>query len=143
MSAKRELNTLADRLNAAVRRALVRTQREALRVAVRWSSGRISPRVLRRERPYARRHGRPKRDPGRVNVGKTKTFSRSWEKGEIEARDGALEASIWNADPKAVFLEAGTRTMFARPVAERIMLELESRRVLEQEMERELDRIFG
>jgi hypothetical protein len=94
----------------------------ALASARRWSGGRLS-RVQRRRHPYARRHGVPLADPGRINV-VSRVFQGSWRKwGPLPTGDGT-DAAIFNSDPKGPLLEGGTRFMFARPLLDRVVAEI-------------------
>ena len=81
---------------------------DALRAAIRRSSGKLSDRT-RKRRPFATRHGRALVDPSRINVG-TGAFRRDWE-----SSSGADSAQLRNDNPVTDFF-GGTKTMLTRPI---------------------------
>jgi hypothetical protein len=82
--------------------------------ALDWSSGPFSQADLdRKDNPYARRHGSPLLDPGRINV-QTGQFRSGWE-----VRGDRLHRQIVNDSNVADFLK-GTPSMFSRPIWDRI-----------------------
>ena len=87
------------------------------------SAGPLTDADLRRaDHPFAKRHG----DiiaPGQPDVinAHTHDFDRGWkQEGPQPASDGSA-AAIWNADPKAPWLEDGTDVMFGRDLASAIV----------------------
>lgn len=80
------------------------------------SSGPYSLAELRRkDHPYAKRHGSPLLDPGRVNA-QTGKFRASWGSRSL----GALHKQVVNTDPVSEYLVTkdgrGTKYMFHRGV---------------------------
>lgn len=123
------LEGVAEALPREVAAAEAESGRDLLETARLLSSGPLSAEDLeRQDHPYARRHGSARRDPGVINV-QSGDFQAAWtQEGPTEAESG-LETAIWNEDPKAVFLDRGTRTMFGRPVADRVLAEVGPRRL--------------
>lgn len=97
----------------ADRKAELAAQR-VLGVARRRSSGPFNSADLRsKDRPYATRHPRPLLDPSMVNV-QSGSFRDAWRVKYV----GPGFRQVVNDSPVADFLQFGTRTMVARPVAE-------------------------
>lgn len=117
-----DLRALPARLEHEMRAAAEDAADAVLAAAVRLSSGTLSLGDLAAEdHPFARRHGRPRRDPGVLNV-QSGVFRASWERTPVRREGDALRVDVWNVDPKArQFLEPGTGAMFARPVDERAL----------------------
>ena len=127
---------MAIEVETAVMNALTAVK-PALEASVRkWSSGTATTAQLRREdHPYARRHGRPRRNPALINV-QSGVFLRGWQLEGPRLEQGAATLSAVNETPYARYLEHGTRTMFARPLVERVEAELKP--LLEAALAREL-----
>lgn len=145
--AANQLERLADGLGAGARRAVTNTAETIRGAAVERSSGGLDVRTLRKERPYARRHGAPKRDPRTVNVGATGDFRAGWQTDPVSMDAGNVVAAVFNADPKAGYLEQRTppptrATMLARPVDEGAV-EDAGEDLLERNLGREMGRVFG
>lgn len=141
----REAGQLIDRLarsfEDAGMRAVSRSLAEVRRIAIEWSSSTLGA-DMRRQRPFARRHGEPLIDPGRVYVGNTGIFHQSWEIDEPTHDGDALVGYVFNSDPKAAaFLEPGTRFMFARPIDVRVMSEAEP--IIDRIFDEEMDGFTG
>lgn len=127
--AARRLATFARVLDDELRDAAAALGDEALEWARRYSSGMLSGADLRRMgHPYARRHGQVRgADPATVNF-QSGQFLLSWEQeGPRPLPGGGWEALVWNRDPKAAWLEHGTRTMLPRLLPEAVLARLEPR----------------
>lgn len=93
--------------------------------AIRRSEGPLSTAELRRlGHPYARRHGRPRRDPNTVNQ-QSEDFRNAWETEGPDEQGGILAGSVFNTDPKAELLKDGTDAMFARAPHEAALRDVE------------------
>lgn len=117
--AANDLRKFKGRLENEIDKAETQTAREGLKKAVQQSSGRITTAQLRREdHPYAKRHKKAKRDPGIINS-QTGEFKSEWhvEKGRTIENGPA----IVNFSRKAGWLQAGTRTMVARPIEKAVI----------------------
>ncbi len=115
----RFLDQVIERLDQGAREALVETQEEAMQLARDYSSGPYSAKDQRRmDAPYARRHGAASLDPSVINA-QTGRFLGSWEAGPVRSEGDGISLSIVNNSPEAEFL-GGTKTMFDRPIGERI-----------------------
>lgn len=80
------------------------------------SSGPYSqPQLDAMDNPYAKRHGRPLLDPGRINV-QTGAFRREWRDPETMRSGDGYSSRILNDSDVADFLRLGTRYMFSRPI---------------------------
>lgn len=127
---------MAGEVERAVRAALLGSTREALAIARHLSAGPYkAPLLGRMGNPDARRHRRATLPPERLNLQSGLLF-RSWE---VTVSGNALVVA--NDAPHMEFM-AGTRAMFARPIAEAIERELGPKvaaRLL-RELERELGR---
>lgn len=88
------------------------------------STGGVSSKQLRREdHPYARRHGRARRDSSIINR-QSGRFIAAWSlRGVMPSADGAT-GTVENTAPYAEFLAGGTRFMFARPLTQSVEREL-------------------
>lgn len=98
-----------------------------LDAAVRLSSGPFSQSQLdEMDNPYAKRHGSPLLDPGKINA-QTGQFRASWQ----SVRLGRLNARVINTNWKGQFLVTpdgeGTRFMFHRGVDESAQDETQKR----------------
>lgn len=117
-----ELEKYGKRLVREIGKAEVDTAKVGLRVAVKQSSGKVSSLQLRREgHPYARRHGKPKRDPQIINS-QSGEFRREWHIALGKNLDEG--PAIVNFSSIAGFLQEGTPKMFARPVENVVIAEL-------------------
>jgi len=112
-----------DALPGKLYRNMARAQRESARhvkeVAVRESSYRRSPAVMRRH-PFARRRRRPLLEPSKIGI-KTGRFVGSWEVRGPFAFSNSLRSVVFNSDPKSDLLARGTRLMFPRPLPARVV----------------------
>lgn len=129
------LNLRADgeRFTNAVHEAEYLTVVDLLETADRHSSGGLTERDLQDlDRPFAKRHGAPLLDPGEINE-RTGTFRGNWTPVEPVQDGNDLASGLYNADPKAPYLEqpdgGPNSSMFARPIDEKIIAEVEPRRV--------------
>ena len=77
------------------------------------------------DHPYAKRHGSPQLDPGRINF-QTGDFYHGWNNSKPMAGDSIISGRIYNLDRVADFLKYGTRFMFARPIEDRVERFLET-----------------
>lgn len=122
-------DTWANNLVNRTDHALEKSSGELFAQLVVNSSGSYSLKELRKmDHPYARRHGRPRLAPGIINQ-QTGVFQSSWRQ-ETSSSNGAMITTLWNADPKAGYLEQKTppptvTRMFARPITEVTMSGLE------------------
>lgn len=112
--AARDLKRFQQRLVRSIQEAEARTAKSGLEIARKQSSGTTSTAQLRKEdHPYAKRHGSPKRDPSTINV-QSGAFRAEWHiQTGRSLEDGP---AIVNYSKVAGFLQAGTPTMFERPV---------------------------
>lgn len=93
--------------------------------AVDRSTGTTKTAQLRLEdHPYARRHGRPRRDPSIINV-QSGLFISQWARNGPMPHAAGAHGEVSNDTPYAQFLESGTIRMFQRPLTERVVKELE------------------
>jgi len=94
--------------------------------AKRESSGPFSLDALARmDHPYAKRHGSPQLDPGRINI-QSGDFYHDWNNSKPMAGDSKISGRIYNLNRVADFLKYGTRFMFARPIEDRVEVFLET-----------------
>ena len=118
---------LAAELDAQLRRAQADNLDLAFEVAQRLSSGPFSlAELARRDHPYATRHAEPLLDPSRINR-QEGVFKDSWVRRYPFQRGGELVTRLYNIDPKAHFLEQGTRNMVARPLGDRLLKTIANR----------------
>jgi hypothetical protein len=109
-------SSLRTELTAAVRFSL----QNGVKLAQLRSSGPYSTAMLRAaDHPYATRHGSPKLDPGTINQ-QSGVFRSSWQTDGPSRSDTPILGLIFNDSEVADYLQFGTRTMFARPIAENI-----------------------
>lgn len=120
-TAANRLAQLGARLERAGRDWKSGSVRDLVRIARKWSDGRLSLKDLRRMgHPYARRHGTPRLNPAMINR-QTGAFYNAWEP---DPQADEWTAAIHNTDPKAeLYLQPGTSRMFARPVDAEILAE--------------------
>lgn len=117
-SLARALRETADRLESRAAAAVANTLDDLQRAAEGRSRGPLTPADLRRlDHPYARRHG-PRLNPDIVNE-QSGGFAGNWRQDGPHVRAGGIEGSVYNADPKAPFLEQeepppGSTPMVAR-----------------------------
>ena len=114
------------KLGTEIRREQVRAANASigygLAEATRRSSGGISTRQQAKEdHPYAVRHGAPLRDPSIINE-QTGVFKRGWEDDLATLSDtgSVARARLSNQTEVADYLNEGTRTMFRRPIADKL-----------------------
>lgn len=124
--AARRLQRMARVLLSAEREVAELTGDDLLATALKFSSGAADRNTLARaDHPYARRHGSPRLNPAIINE-QTGVFKRAW-KLRVKRTSSGMSVAVWNEDPKAVFLQAGTRFMFARPLDQRVVAEVRPR----------------
>ena len=127
-------NEVADRLIQEIDNAEVLSGVDLLETAHRFSSGTLTyPDLERLDHPYARRHGVPLLPPEIIST-HTNQFRSSWRSEDPhDEGDDTLVTSIYNVDPKADYLDQSQghpRTrMFARPIADAVLAEVEPRRL--------------
>jgi hypothetical protein len=138
--AAKRLERLGDGLETAAREAVNRTLEVGLAEARNLSSGGMDRTELRRRgHPYARRHGRIQSpgNPFLVNL-QDGDFYEGWL---IESTLGPDPSGVlYNQDPKAEWLEKGTRLMLGRDLPERLEEKLLPR--LESELDAALARLM-
>lgn len=119
--AANEFDTIAKRTGKAFNWALAEAQEDLFTRVLQNSSGTASLALLRKaDHPYARRHGSPRLAPGIINE-QSGVFLSNWRREPIVPNGDGIIANIFNADPKAGYLEQRTpppskTKMFARPV---------------------------
>lgn len=135
------LEGVAGRLEQELKEAHRETLADAFRTAQAMSSGTVGAAALRRlDHPFARRHGAPLLNAAVINR-QTGRFWESWaQQGPFEVA-GAIVGRVFNTDPKARFLEEGTRFMFARPLPDAVVASVAPR--FERRIEEAVVRAFG
>jgi hypothetical protein len=124
--AARYFRTEQQRIRLDLRRAAAAAIQSGFEYAKRESSGPFSLSALAAmDHPYAKRHGSPMLDPGRINI-QTGDFYRGWNNSKPMAGDAIILGRIYNLDRVADFLKYGTRFMFARPIEQRVETFLET-----------------
>lgn len=134
------------RIAAGIERGVVRVAQEgAERLKERaeeLSSGPATPADLRQAgHPYGRKGG-PKQQKGRadfppevINIGQGDFVSAWGFRVDLTDAD-VITGEVFNTDPKAELLEAGTDRMLARPLPEAVLAEME--RPLRKHVERSI-----
>lgn len=132
----------ANALGQGARNVVSLTVQDAYDKALDLSSGAITEPMLRRmDHPYARRHGKPLRNPDVINV-QTGEFRAGWVRVTIPSADpeGRVENTSW-VGPYLEQLDGGPNsTMFPRRPNEAVVAEVMPR--FEARAERELIRAF-
>jgi hypothetical protein len=115
------LRRFARAMEPAVQRAELESAKEAKKIAVRLSSGKLTTRQLRKlGHPY-RKGGAPPQDPAIINrQSKSGGFRDSWKVGDPERTAKGSVVRLVNTAPHATFLKTGTDRMIARPIDKRI-----------------------
>lgn len=94
-------------------------------LAQKQTSGTLASRELAElGHPYSRRRPNPAFDPAVVNVHAGDLWA-GWQKQEPRAQGDSLVSRVYNTDPKAAEVEAGTPLTLARPVTEAVVKALE------------------
>lgn len=114
-----QLEKLRDVIDSGAEAGLHDLVDHGVEVARRLSSGseitgNLSQADLNRmDNPYARRHGRPRLQPGIINMQRG-VFYAAWKSAVL----GGNYAKIVNDSDVADFLQFGTEFMFERPIAQ-------------------------
>lgn len=109
------VRSLSGTIDRAIMRGIKEALADGLEDAREMSAGPFSSRELKRmDHPYATRHGSPMLPPEVVNL-QSGEFYHSWW-----TRQFADGGQLRNDSKVADFLQYGTETMFARPIAEKL-----------------------